>query len=195
MSRLFGGVRARVMEVLLGIEGGATVRQIARIADLAPSSASVALRSLEQVGLVKANPTGAALVYEANMAHIAYDALHQIIERTGTAEQELVERLAGAIGDRPRAVILFGSVARGDDSPESDVDILVLLKTRAKADLFTERGNEISEHLSKWLGRHVHLVIAGPPGAEDLKRSFWRDIRRDGRVLAGDRISDLLRAG
>ncbi len=39
--------------------------------------------------------------------------------------QEAVDRISGAV--RPRRVILFGSWARGDARPDSDVDLYVLL--------------------------------------------------------------------
>jgi len=47
-----------------------------------------------------------------------------------TTEQILKEiktRLASAHGDRLRGVVLYGSVARGDAGPDSDIDLLVLL--------------------------------------------------------------------
>jgi predicted nucleotidyltransferase len=40
---------------------------------------------------------------------------------------EIKERLSAAYGDRLRGVVLYGSEARGDARPESDIDVLVLL--------------------------------------------------------------------
>jgi len=40
---------------------------------------------------------------------------------------EVVEKLAQA--SDPERVILFGSVARGDDGPDSDIDIMVVLRS------------------------------------------------------------------
>lgn len=37
--------------------------------------------------------------------------------------------LAGLLGDRELGVTLFGSKARGDDCPDSDVDVLVLVSS------------------------------------------------------------------
>lgn len=43
--------------------------------------------------------------------------------------QELKKRLKDIYGDRLRSVVLFGSSARGDFTEESDVDVLVVLKS------------------------------------------------------------------
>ena len=38
---------------------------------------------------------------------------------------DAVDRLVGAI--KPRTVVLYGSVARGDDGPDSDIDLLAIV--------------------------------------------------------------------
>ncbi len=53
--------------------------------------------------------------------------------RTGTADSSALRRLVPAIVDEvvaeahPRKIILFGSVARGEAGPDSDLDLLVVL--------------------------------------------------------------------
>jgi uncharacterized protein len=41
--------------------------------------------------------------------------------------QRIKERLQELYGSRFRGLVLYGSVARGDDSPDSDIDLLCLL--------------------------------------------------------------------
>jgi hypothetical protein len=41
---------------------------------------------------------------------------------------------------RPRRVIVFGSVARGDAGPDSDIDLLVVLDDDAPPDMLTYRA-------------------------------------------------------
>jgi predicted nucleotidyltransferase len=55
-----------------------------------------------------------------------------------------------------RRLSLFGSVARGEARPDSDVDLLVELERPAKLGLFGRI--EIEERLAERLGRPVQLA-------------------------------------
>lgn len=57
---------------------------------------------------------------------------------------ELCDRLIETYSDRLTAIILFGSQARGDATPDSDFDVLIVLKDPVKA------GKEI-EHTGYFL--------------------------------------------
>jgi uncharacterized protein len=49
-------------------------------------------------------------------------------ERISSIVQEFRERLEKLYGDRLDKLVLFGSQARGDAEPDSDIDIMVVLK-------------------------------------------------------------------
>ena len=66
---------------------------------------------------------------------------------------------------------LFGSYARGEETPESDVDILVTYDDKANVSLFTIGGMYMD--LKQLLGRDVDLVEEGtllPFAAEGANR-------------------------
>lgn len=72
---------------------------------------------------------------------------------------EILVRAKGELADRfgVCSVFLFGSVARGEDGPDSDVDILV--EFDRPASLFTLA--DLRLHLTELLGRPVDV---GTPG-------------------------------
>ena len=85
-----------------------------------------------------------------------------------------------------RLAVLFGSVARGDEAPDSDLDVLVRLRRddpRARA--------ELAELLEAVSGRRVQLVSLEQAEEAPLLLS---DVLRDGRVLV-DRERDWPRLG
>jgi predicted nucleotidyltransferase len=59
-----------------------------------------------------------------------------------------------------KRIALFGSVVRGEDTPESDIDILVELKEPGERPPIGLRWFGLEEELRLLLGREVELVSA-----------------------------------
>jgi predicted nucleotidyltransferase len=74
-----------------------------------------------------------------------------------------------------RFALLFGSAARGTDRPQSDVDVLVVLR-----DATLDRVVDLELKLTRVTGRRVDIVRL-----EDAERQagFLADVTVDGRVL------------
>lgn len=71
---------------------------------------------------------------------------------------------------------LFGSFARGDNRPDSDVDVLVRFEPGATVTLFTLGG--LLNDLEELLGRKVDVVEDSPRMRADFREEVERDIRR-----------------
>jgi uncharacterized protein len=96
------------------------------------------------------------------------DLLERIIGTLRTHEAEL--RLAGI-----RHLSLFGSVARGDATAASDVDLAAEFDPAAQIDLF--RLTALERRLGEILGRRVDL-LPDPPEKQRLRANIDRDRRR-----------------
>lgn len=91
-------------------------------------------------------------------------------------EQSVTEELASA-DDRLVAAYLFGSVARGTDSSNSDIDVGILLRTAPSSGL-NDLRSELEGHLERALGRRTQVVILNNAPPDLLHR-----VLRDGRLL------------
>lgn len=97
----------------------------------------------------------------------------------GTAEK-LVRRIVDAV--RPEKIILFGSAARGEMKPSSDVDLLVI-----KAGDY--HHIEMAQRIYSALGRRdfaVDITVATPEEVEKYRDEYCLILHaalRDGRVL------------
>jgi predicted nucleotidyltransferase len=87
----------------------------------------------------------------------------QLVEAKRAEIREVVQRHGG------RTVAVFGSVARGDESPTSDVDLLVEFEPGSS--LFDPL--HISEELEALLGVPVDVVSAG--GLKDRDHHIRRE--------------------
>ena len=74
---------------------------------------------------------------------------------------EFLQRLREAEGDNLLQVILFGSVARGDDSEDSDIDVFILLKnydkTGAEKVMIKERILNIASAVEELNDHQVYI--------------------------------------
>jgi predicted nucleotidyltransferase len=73
----------------------------------------------------------------------------------------------------PERIGLFGSFARGEEHPESDIDILVKFKeTISLLDLV-----RIHNELSQKLGKKIDLVTEPSLKNERFKKHIYKDLR------------------
>ncbi len=82
---------------------------------------------------------------------------------------------------QPQKIILFGSYARGNPRPESDVDLLVIMNTRLKP---VRQEIEICQRIDYEFG--LDLLVYTPEVLTrriELGDSFLREIIRDGKVV------------
>ena len=105
------------------------------------------------------------------------------IDQRERIPQEAIDEVVRQIAEkfRPQKIILFGSYARGNPRPESDVDILVVMDTPLKE---SRQSLEIRRHLGVMFG--LDLVVYTPEQLRkrvDMGDWFLRDILKEGKVL------------
>jgi predicted nucleotidyltransferase len=104
--------------------------------------------------------------------------------RVRSAAEDLAARVRRRFGGRVKAVVLFGSFARGDAGPDSDVDVMVLVEGMTPS----ERGEVFDLAAAVGLD-HALAVEAFAPAPEEYawlvrhERRIVRDIDRDGVAL------------
>ena len=70
---------------------------------------------------------------------------------------------------------IFGSFARGEEKPESDVDIMIRLKPESSFSLFDLIG--VERELAKLIGRKVDLATEKSIG-KYIRNSVFRDLKQ-----------------
>jgi len=74
--------------------------------------------------------------------------------------KELREKVVPVLKPYVRRIAVFGSFARGEEGPESDIDLLVELKPSDRRPPLGLRWFGLEEELSQILGRKVELISA-----------------------------------
>ena len=118
-----------------------------------------ALIRLAEQGIVEHRRAGNAVLYQLNRAHLAAPAVITL----ASLRDELVSRLRAEIDAwqvRCEYAALFGSAARGEMRPDSDIDLFVVRPKRIVAD--DERWREqliaLSHDVAEWTGNDVRIL-------------------------------------
>lgn len=144
---------------------------------------------LQDLGIVEGVGTGRYFSYRVRRSHPLFPALDTLFQ----AEEERFARLLDAIRDAafsgspsPHAVWLYGSVARGEDTAHSDVDVAVVVE---EADLDTVLGTfrEGLHESEEKLDAHVSVVGISPDDVRRLSTGdpWWVSVTEDALTLFG----------
>jgi predicted nucleotidyltransferase len=105
------------------------------------------------------------------------------IDQRTRIPQEAIDEVVRQIAEKfkPQKIILFGSYARGDPRPESDVDLLVIIDASLKE---SKLSLEIRRYLGVMFG--LDLIVYTSQHLKDRVEMgdwFLHDVLEEGKVL------------
>lgn len=191
---------AELLRVLNRMTPGRTGRVLARFCDgVSVTQVNSLLRRLERIGLVRSEPVPPAKQYFLNKQHVLYAPLIAIAEARSEALAWLSERaqkLPGLV-----SAIVFGSVARGEESHESDVDLLLVFDSdevvseEENLDATLSKIFELDSEFFKRYGMPLGIIRFGPTALRanipELS-PLAQNVVREGKVLVGEGLAQIL---
>lgn len=187
----------RVLRVLAGHGASLGVSDIARRTRLALPSTRAALRRLLESELVTGVGAGRSMVCALRFEHPLAGALTKLFAAEREQADSIIDAIRVAAADlrpRPLAVWLYGSVARGEDTPTSDVDIAMVSAQPDPA----AQADALRETIANALPARAHRVSVIAFAPADVRRlaaeraEIWTELLRDAAVLVGDDPSGVL---
>jgi predicted nucleotidyltransferase len=124
---LIHGARGAVLSILLRTDARLTGRQVHALVSDRHSLWSVqeALKAWAQLGVVHTETIGRAVVHAINEDHYTVAPLRSLLDPIAA----LTKTAAQIAGEDVEAVIVFGSVARGEAKERSDIDLAVIAQS------------------------------------------------------------------
>jgi len=163
-----------------------SVTQIARTSGLTPRGVRLVLAALAQRKIVLAHGAGRAVVHRLNGSHPFAAALTALFHEEPQRWEHLLDAVRDRLARQGAAVPgawLYGSVARGEDTPGSDIDIALLVASPEVADQLREELMPVEDE------HQVHFSLAALT-TQELRAladddPWWSEVVRDARVLKG----------
>lgn len=196
--------KVKVLRALLPLTSPVSGREAKHLAGIrSQSGAQQALVALAQLGVLHEERIRGARLYRVNRAHHAASVLMSLFAVEAQRLSSLRDLVIGALSTkdlsgRVRGVILFGSSARGDARPGSDVDLLVVTDTADAGEAASEAMLDAAEQAERTLGVHLSPLVM--PLARLRRRWSTGDplllnIHAEGRVLLGSGVRELGEVG
>lgn len=156
------------------------------------------LQALGQTGIIRALGSGRSILYELDPNHPFAAVLRPMFVFEHERVRSIFDSIRQVVREAepaPVAAWAYGSVARGEDTPESDFDLTVVVADDRHVEDVT---NAIREGLTDIAaGQYMTFSVIGLSMADVVRLGvsrdlFWLDIERDAIVLTGLRPPEAL---
>jgi len=177
---LFTRTQQRVLSLFFGQPDRTFIQQ--ELIDATGSGSGAVQRELARLvdsGLVTVRRIGSQKHYQPNrMAPIFHELRGIVVKTVGVADP--LRAALRPLAKRIELALIFGSVAKGDDRPQSDIDLLVVSNDLTLENLFTRLAP-----VEKQLGRKINPTLYTDKEFEQRRRSGNAFLKK---VLSGKHI-------
>lgn len=164
--------RVAVLKALLRSRGREwSGRELAKLSGVSAPQTMEALYRFYDEALVRQRRAGRASLWTLYEGHFLVDRLRPLLTLDPESHRALVQALEAGLS-RSGAVEawLFGSIARGDEDPNSDVDLLVVFPDKRRASAWSKRLRDLEADVLAHFGNPVQALVytsrraaSGPP--------------------------------
>jgi len=165
LDAVLGSVtKVKLLRVLLPISRPVALREAARLARVSASGAQGALEELTSMGIVDRREATSQHLYQINVENHLADALRELFQAEDERWADLLETIEEELrsrffGPSIEAAAIFGSAARGDDHPGSDLDLLVVTGSEEDEDAVWEQLLDRQPSLQREFGVRISPVV------------------------------------
>ena len=188
LTRLLGNSgNIRVLRAMMAYGAPLSAVQLARDTGLTRQGVRLVLQGLEAQGLVTALGLPRSQLFSVVSAHPFAAALMTIFEQERNRWVVLNQTLRDTLQANPRvrSAWLYGSVARGEDAPLSDIDIAIV--TQDDDTGIADEVRKAFQALEDRLNVHFSVVTLTPAEAARPRPDdrWWSELTRDAKLLKG----------
>ncbi len=183
-----------VLRTLVDTTTGRTGNEVARMSGMQPRSALKALSSLEELGIVRRQRGGRDHIFTINRDHfLVRNAVSLLYDSEKQFEEETFGVLTNLLEGKAVSALVFGSTARHEETPLSDLDICCIVKNEKDKEAVRSLLNRKSSQLHAEYGIKLAPVFFSVSEAKSRKNTpLFKRIAKDGRLLTGKKLGDAI---
>jgi len=193
-------VKVRILRFLCQKGGEWSGRRIADEVAVHPTTAHKALRDLRHATVLHFKPVGNSFVYSLRDGHVlVQELLRPLFRREAQLREQVIALLRqGFRGSWRSAVVsaaLYGSLARQQERPGSDIDLLVLVDSAPAKREVQEALDRLGAIVMQTFGNPLTLYVNTVREAQQKARRgmpLFANILRDHRLVWGKPLQEVL---
>lgn len=186
-----------VLRGLVDTATGFSGNEVARVSGMTPLSALKALTSLEKLRIVNRQRGGRDHLFTLNRHHYLVEEVILKLYHSERQFPEVISSVLAAILKRSVvSAVIFGSVARREETAESDLDLCCIVKTEGQKETVRELLNNKSSDLYRRFGIKVApvlLTVGEFRKKEKSNNRLIRSILAEHRVIVGKNLKRVIR--
>jgi len=156
LSSLFGKTRRAILALLFSHpDESFYMRQILRLAGIAPGAGQRELKWLSGVGIIQRTVSGNQVYYQANSECPIFQELKSMVIKT-VGIGDVLRSILAPLAERIQIALLFGSFAEGRANKDSDIDLIVVGSVT-----FAEVAEKLTP-AQKFLRREINPTVFSP---------------------------------
>lgn len=193
-------VKTRVLRFLCRRGGQWSGRRLAAELQINPTTMHKALRELREATVLDFQKVGNTFVYSlADDHYLVQDILRPAFRQEAQGLVEVVQRLRQALGPALHHSVvtaaLYGSVARHQERPTSDLDVLFLVRSPQAKQQVQHALHRHWEAITRRFGNSLAPYVNTVHEAQQKSRrgvALFREIRTHHQVLWGQPLEEVL---
>lgn len=199
LNKILGdSTKIDIIRLLLKQSDGLSGREMARMTGVSHFKTRIVAEELRRHGLFTLKRVGQANIYKLYESHFLFERLKSLFQMEEDTLDIIGEKLYKRLKAKPLSIILHGSMARKEERPDSDIDLLIVYDDSVFRDELTdeiiEKGIDLVSKFGNMLSPLAVSFTRFKEGVKE-KGSLFREILKSGRVIAGLTMSEVLDYG
>ena len=180
---LNSATKLKITKFLLTHEALMSEREIASILKVSHMSVNRAMRELSEVNFVNFTAIGKAHLWKVNRKSYAFKALSEFIKGISRIRDPLDDLKAMILTNIPKnlvkRIVLFGSVAKGEEKTGSDIDIFFLVKDSRNKERLKFTLDKLSNICLETYGNRLSpYILSEQEAKKKTRQKFLSEINR-----------------
>ncbi|MGA2091337.1 MAG: nucleotidyltransferase domain-containing protein [Endomicrobiales bacterium] len=179
--------KIRLLRFLFETRPEMTGRELARFAKISHMQVYRNLDDLNSHGIVTKKRVGGAYLYSLNEKNVLVkEVLNTLFQKEGKLLDDVLKAILREKADDMLSVVVFGSAAKGEERPASDVDIFILTKNESESNLLNDFLSDAEIRFYEQTGNRLSPIVMT---INEMKEKNKTNKTLISRVLSGKVIS------